>query len=73
MVCWSLGWPLSADSSPVTQYSFQKCLLCCQASCGDPSEELSSFGSSRERRSLPPPSLVPPINPGPSLPPVGSH
>lgn len=39
----------------------------------DPSVKPGSFGSSQERGLLPLPSLISPINPGPSLPPVGSH
>lgn len=39
----------------------------------DPWNGLGSFGSSHERGSLSLPSLAPPINLSPSLPPVGSH
>lgn len=39
----------------------------------DPSDELSSFGLSHKRGSLPLPSLAPLTNPIPLLPPVGSH
>lgn len=39
----------------------------------DPWDEPGSFGSSHERGSMSLLSLAPPINPGPSLPPVGSH
>lgn len=46
------------------------CLQCWER---DPWDGLGSFGSPPERGSLSLLSLAPPINPGPPLPPVGSH
>ena len=73
-MCWGSGLALSGFQQPGEPVPLPKMPAAMPGGLRrGPSDEPGSFGSSHERGSLPPPSLTPPINPGPSLPPVGSH
>lgn len=74
MMCWGSGLALSGFQQPRELIPLPRILATMPGGLRrDPLDKPDYFSSSHERGSLPPSSFTLPINPSPSLPPVGSH